>query len=646
METEHHIFCGGLIPPKATPGIPLKLNIFGAEEDENVLLRIEDLNRSFYRTIDPQFLDLVEIAAYVYSADQATTRCRVDADRFGEDWRRDFHFHIPVRSPALWKSPKVISALTELLTFLSDDHFTFSFSPSKKEADYEQQYLGFENESHDGRAFDRVVMFSGGLDSLAGAMEEILTEKNRVVLVTHISTPKNNGFLASLKSQIASKAGQAKPHHVHVRASKQKRLGKEYTQRTRSFLFASFGATIARMLNLESLRFYENGVVSLNFPLSAQVIGSRATRTTHPKVLQGFERLFSAIGGGAFKVENPFLQDTKAGVIKRLAELGCSEMLKTSISCAHTWERTKQHTHCGMCSQCIDRRIAMVAADASTYDPLDRYAHDIFIDDRPKDEDKMMLAGYLDRATKAEGLRSVADLLVTFPQVVDALPHIPGGTTKAAEKVFSLYQQHAEEVRLALERLVASHTSEMVYGRVGRGSLLRCMTDNCGIAAAVEPVVKKSVQPPSQVGPSNAELSIQMSDGFNSLITQTKAQQDLVADMSSGALEFLKTLSVKLPAQQHQLFLLLVEPVSDGNSERHLTYEEIAIKLCGKGKRPVTKQAISKKVNALKAKYPSLKIVIDRARKFERVANFSEVSPTLRRQAGIDVNYGHGAHGS
>lgn len=644
MKTEHHIFCGGLIPPKTTPGTSLKLNILGAE-DENVLLRIEDLNRSFYRTIDPQFLDLVEIAAYVYSADQATTRCRVDADRFGEDWRRDFHFHIPVRSPALWKSPEVISALTDLLTFLSDDHFTFNFSPSKKKAGYEQQYLGFENESHDGRAFDRVVMFSGGLDSLAGAMEEILTEKNRVVLVTHISTPKNNGFLASLKSQIASRAGQAKPHHVHVRASKVKRLGKEYTQRTRSFLFASFGATIARMLKLESLRFYENGVVSLNFPLSAQVIGARATRTTHPKVLQGFERLFSAIGGGAFKVENPFLQDTKAGVIKRLAALGCSEMLQTSISCAHTWERTKQHTHCGMCSQCIDRRIAMVAADASAYDPLDRYAHDIFIDDRPKDEDKMMLAGYLDRATKAEGLRSVADLLVTFPQVVDALPHIPGGPTKAAEKVFSLYQQHAEEVRLALERLVASHTSEMVYGRVGRGSLLRCMTDNCGIAAAVEPVAKKSVQPPSQVGPSNAELKSQIEEGFKSVLSQTTAQHKLVADMSAGPLEFLKKLSLKLSSQEHQLFLLLVVPTNDGNSERRLTYEEIAKKLCGKGNPPVTRQAIGKRVKELKAKNHELKLFIDNARRSEKEINFSEISPTQRRKAGIDETYGQSAYG-
>ncbi|GEP42168.1 hypothetical protein BGE01nite_14590 [Brevifollis gellanilyticus] len=613
----------------------------GAKEDENVLLRIEDLKRSFYRDIEPQYLDLVEIAAYVYAADQATTRCFSDADRFGEDWRRDFHFHIPVRATGLWKSQEVISALTNLLTFLSDDYFTFHFSQSTKPNDLEQQYLEFDNESHDGRPIDKVVMFSGGLDSLAGAMEEILTEKNRIVLVTHLSTPKNNGFLASLKSQIADKAGQAKPHHVRVRANKQKRLGKEYTQRTRSFLFASFGATIARMLNIDSLRFYENGVVSLNLPLSAQVVGSRATRTTHPKVLSCFERLFSAIGGGGFKVENPFFQDTKAGVIRRLVALGCSDMLQTSISCAHTWERTKQHTHCGLCSQCIDRRIAMVAAAAVEYDPLDRYARNIFIDDRPKDEDKMMLAGYLDRATKAAGLKGVADLLIAFPQVVDALPHIPGGNTKAAERVFDLHKRHAEEVGLALGRLVAAHCTDVAYGRLGRGSLLRAMTDNVGIDAAVELKAKETTVAQTQLEPSNAELSIQMNEGFKSVLAHTTTQQQLLDEVSSGALAFLKSLSQKLTSKQHQLFVLLVETVSGGGAERHLSYDEIAMKLCKKGKKPISKQAVWKQVEALKAQNPRLKLFIENARQRETSSNFSELSPTQRRKSGIDESYDH-----
>lgn len=35
----------------------------------------------------------------------------------------------------------------------------------------------------------------------------------------------------------------------------------------------------------DSLRVYENGVVGLNLPLVGQLVGSRASRTTHPRSL-------------------------------------------------------------------------------------------------------------------------------------------------------------------------------------------------------------------------------------------------------------------------------------------------------------------------------------------------------------------------
>jgi hypothetical protein len=70
-------------------------------------------------------------------------------------------------------------------------------------------------------------------------------------------------------------------------------LNREYTQRSRSFLYAALGATVAAMVGRDRIRFYENGVVSLNLPVSAQAIGARATRTTHPRVLNGFAELFT-----------------------------------------------------------------------------------------------------------------------------------------------------------------------------------------------------------------------------------------------------------------------------------------------------------------------------------------------------------------
>lgn len=110
-----------------------------------------------------------------------------------------------------------------------------------------------------------------------GAIEEVLTQKRRVVLVTHKSTPKLNNRHRNMETLLAAKAGDNAPHHISVRVHKTKGLNHEYTQRSRSFLYMSIGATIARMLRARSVRFYENGVISLNLPVCAQVAGGQAS---------------------------------------------------------------------------------------------------------------------------------------------------------------------------------------------------------------------------------------------------------------------------------------------------------------------------------------------------------------------------------
>lgn len=483
MSNEHHIFCGGLTPTAEPAANNLRLNLWGGGEDENVQLRIEDLHETLCRDIAPQFFDLVEIAAYVYCADQALKRTGQDTDTFGGDWRRDFHFHVPVRHFELWSRPEIQQALIEALEFVSDDSFSFTFYRATNAPPF-QQYLGFATAGNSGRAFERVVMFSGGLDSLAGVIEETLINQTRLVLVTHESTPKNAGLLRELQRLLAERSGPLSPLHLRVRANKEKRLGKEYTQRTRSFLFASFGVTVAKMMGFDSLRFYENGVVSLNLPVSAQVVGSRATRTTHPRTLAGYQKLFSLLGNTPFTVENPFLWATKADVVQKIIRASCGDMIRVSSSCAHTWTRTKDFTHCGVCSQCIDRRLAVVAAHAEAFDPVEHYRTNIFTDPRPADDDKMMLAAYLDRATAVDEVGSPSELIAAFPQIVDAFPFVPGGPTKVGAQFFALYKRHAKEVNEALAIILKQHSVFLVQGVGGGGCLLRTLLDSRGIDLA------------------------------------------------------------------------------------------------------------------------------------------------------------------
>ena len=234
-------------------------------------------------------------------------------------------------------------------------------------------------------------------------------------------------------------------------------------------------------MGFDSLRFYENGVVSLNLPVNAQVIGSRATRTTHPRTLTGFQKLFSLLGNTPFIVENPFLWATKTDVVQKIVKSSCGDLIRASTSCAHTWTRTKTSTHCGVCSQCIDRRLAVVAAHAETLDPAGHYAINIFTDPRPADDDKMMLAAYLDRATSVGEIETPSALIAAFPQVVDAFPYVTGGPTKVAGQLFDLYKRHAEEVKEALAIILREHSDFLVQGEGGSGCLLRTLLDSRGI---------------------------------------------------------------------------------------------------------------------------------------------------------------------
>src|SRR5262249_4137130 len=135
--------------------------------------------------------DLVEVASYIYCADQALTRGGDGATAFGQRWRRGFSFHIPVRKPDLWSSAPVVAALRDTLGFLSDDEYEFHFSKHKNPEPL-QTYLELQPDKEGADELDEVLLFSGGLDSLGGAVSEAVRDKRRVALVSHRANPKIN----------------------------------------------------------------------------------------------------------------------------------------------------------------------------------------------------------------------------------------------------------------------------------------------------------------------------------------------------------------------------------------------------------------------------------------------------------------------
>jgi 7-cyano-7-deazaguanine synthase in queuosine biosynthesis len=496
MQDKRYVLCGNVSAQGISedPARDLRLRLSGRPGHGNITLRIEDVHTKMFRGVPPLFHDLLEIATYVYSADQVIRRGADDVDTFGDGWRRDLHFVVPVRDPDFWSSAQVQDTLCSTLGFLSDDQYRFDFVKLDQEHPF-QQYLQFDDTQQVYGKPEQVVMFSGGLDSLAGAIDEVVNQKRRVLLVTHKSTSKLNKRHRVLEEMLAAKAGDNVPHRITVRVHKTKELNHEYTQRSRSFLYVSIGATIARMLNLKSVRFYENGVISLNLPVCAQVVGGRATRTTHPRVMKGFQDLLSLVAGEPFTVENPYIWKTKADVVKIITDAGCHDLIKHSMTCTHTWEMTNQHTHCGGCSQCIDRRFAILAAKADQHDPVEHYKVDVFTQSRDKGEDKIMAAAYLERANQVKNLTDVTQFVSSYPDVGRVLKYLNYSSAgQAAQRVFDLYKRHADEVTGALDELGRRYFTQIRERSLPGDCLLRTVYESASVNS-VPAVISMEKQP-------------------------------------------------------------------------------------------------------------------------------------------------------
>ena len=244
MAIRHIIMCGGTkaAGTEATGAKALRLDLWGKSGPANVSLHIEDIHAKLLRDVPETFQDLVEIATYVYCADQAVGRGGKDVDTFGSHWRRELEFHIPVRRLDFWNNKEVGSALRETVEYLTDDFYSFTFYPAQNAPEF-QKYLDLPVSEGPKGEPEQVMMFSGGLDSLAGAIQEAVIEKKRVLLVHHRSTEKLNRKHAELLMKLGQKAGDFMPGHLRVRVNKGSDITKDYhaysDQVGRSFRFKS-----------------------------------------------------------------------------------------------------------------------------------------------------------------------------------------------------------------------------------------------------------------------------------------------------------------------------------------------------------------------------------------------------------------------
>jgi len=464
------ICCGPDSPPR---GITSKYNrrvYLDSFPNRNVFLKIENISSALYRELPDLALDMLEVGAYVYCADQTIKRGGDKLRGDGRDWRRSFVFHIPVRNPDLWNSKSVNESLRNTLGFLSDDHYELEFIELKREIP-QSLYFDFDHGQPWFKA-DAVMLYSGGLDSLAGAIERIVNLEQKVALVSHrpVATigKRQRDLLKDLSNSIHTKDRFL---HIPVWANKESGLTRDTNQRARSFLYTMLGAVVAMMHKLNKVFFYENGIVSINLPISEQVVGARATRSTHPKVLNGFSELLTNLLGYQFDVENPFLWKTKSDIVSVIKDAGLSNLIKHSISCGHIRSSTKLITHCGVCSQCIERRLAILHNTLDDEDPEVMYEISLFTDSIEKPSDRMMVESYINHAISLDNLSAV-DLFGKYGELMRVVNQVGLKSSEAAERLLELHRRYGNQVCNVIRNQIRISDDKILRKKVNPKSLL------------------------------------------------------------------------------------------------------------------------------------------------------------------------------
>lgn len=493
-----HLFLCGLTSAQRT-GYKGGTRLQIGEHDGNVTLKIEDIRKKYVMSIPDLLTDLLEIATYVFAADNSVTRGGPALRNMGSDWRRSFRLVIGVRELERWSAPDLLHALRELLGFLSDDAWHFEFVKLSAPTPW-RDHFDFANGNEEPGA-SNVVLFSGGLDSLAGAVHELSNGNQRVVLVSHKSSPIAINRQAALAKELRARFGK-RVFHVPVRVNMTNdQAAVEDTQRTRSFLFTAIATVVANLEGAHRIRFYENGIMSVNLPISAQVVGTRATRTTHPQSLKLLERFVRLVQQTEIVVDNPFIWKTKAEVVEILDSPTDRPLIAQSISCSRTREVTKMHWHCGTCAQCLQRRIGTLGAGLEEADPREDYVIDFLTGARDDGEHRQMAVDMVRSALEFRRMSDLEYLHRYAGEFARLNVAFPGATSlEAARNFVDLFKRHGETVRNIFVEAVRTQAEALVDKTLPSSCLLRLVNDGPGWHLDNTPLLA----PPVDIPPEDA----------------------------------------------------------------------------------------------------------------------------------------------
>lgn len=329
------------------PGADLRVVLYGQANGPSVGAVGATVRRIIrHRKLEPaeRAWDLLSIALSVIAADTAERR-----DASPDGWTRQFDLQVSVSDPAFWATQ--CDLLTRQLEFLTGDIWRLSFLDGGGPPVQPNSPVRPEE--------DCVVLLSGGLDSLVGAVDLVKAHGKCPFAVSQVSAgdkKRQSLFASSIGAGLA---------HLQLNHNAVCPGTNERSQRARSILFLAYGVLAATALKRyqggEDVTLYacENGFMSINPPLTTSRLGSLSTRTTHPYFLRLFQELLNK-AGLFVRLENPYQFSTKGELLSSCADQTfLRKLAHVSTSCGRF--ARYGFRHCGRCFPCLIRRAAIHA---------------------------------------------------------------------------------------------------------------------------------------------------------------------------------------------------------------------------------------------------------------------------------------------
>lgn len=291
----------------------------------------------------PRAWDLLSIALSVVTADFAVSR-----SDSADGWTREIDLTVAVADPAFWTTQS--AALEAALKFLSTDRWRLRFVGGGVQPAPPRKAVR--------PAEDCVVLLSGGLDSLIGAIDLAKAGRKPIAVSNVVRGDGDNqeAFADAIGSGL---------RHLALNHNATPPWTKETSQRARSLIFIAFGVLTATALGAYHdgkdvpLFVCENGFIAVNPSLTGTRLGSLSTRTAHPEFLGRVDEILAA-AGLRVRIVNPYAHKTKGEMLKSCAN---QPLLRThamqSVSCGRY--RVYNYNHCGRCVPCQIRRAAFLA---------------------------------------------------------------------------------------------------------------------------------------------------------------------------------------------------------------------------------------------------------------------------------------------